>query len=45
MGRIFSDLFDWFLDGTTLSWPVKLGLSLVVFVVLTMFLGDYWDWL
>jgi hypothetical protein len=44
MGRILSDIFDWFLDSTSLAWPVKLILSLVVFVVLVALFGDYWDW-
>jgi hypothetical protein len=44
MGRIFSDIFDWFLEDSSFIWPVKLLLSLVVFVVCIYFFGDYWDW-
>lgn len=43
MGRIFSDIFDWFLDGSNLTWPVKLLLSVVVGVFLLSVFGDYLD--
>ena len=40
MGRFLSDIFDWFLDISSLGWFTKLVLSGLVFAVLIYFLGD-----
>ena len=43
VGELLSDLFDSLLDQTTLSWPVKLLLSLAVGLPLVILLGNYCD--
>ncbi|MBT9586274.1 hypothetical protein IV102_23230 [bacterium] len=44
MGRFLSDILDCFLDNSTLSWPVKLLISLGLGIPLLVFLGDYYDY-
>lgn len=41
MGSFLSDLFDSMIDSSGFTWPIKILLSVVVFLVLIFVLGDH----
>jgi hypothetical protein len=40
MTSLLSDLFEWLIDSSSYTWPVRLILSIVVFGILLFMFGD-----